>query len=152
MGSLPVTISPSRCAVPQVFDIGVAAADMAGSQAVAGNTRQGVERQMNRHVVRRRIQQRNKLAFRCLERLVGHVVDQADLDTAAGFGVKQRRASVSPFVRDQDGGVERLLQICDDVVDVLDADAEANHFRHNAGVALLFRRHLPVSGGGRMAR
>src|SRR5580658_7069320 len=48
---------------------------------------------------------------------------------------------------DQAGGVESLLQICDDVVAVLDADAEANHFRHNAGVALLFRRHLAVSSG-----
>src|ERR1700677_3545779 len=53
---------------------------------------------------------------------------------------------------DQGGGVESLLQIFNDVVAVLDPYAEANHFRHNAGLALLFRRHLPVRGGGGMAR
>ena len=80
---------PIQITVPEIFDVRVAAADVAGGKAIAGNSRQCVERQMDRRVVRRRIKQRNKLAFRRLKRLVGHVVDQADLDTAAGFGVKQ---------------------------------------------------------------
>src|SRR5580658_7314051 len=53
---------------------------------------------------------------------------------------------------DHGSGVEGLLQIGNDVVDVLDADAQANQLRGNAGVALFFGRHLPVSGGGRVAR
>src|ERR1700733_2029612 len=53
--------------------------------------------------------------------------------------------------RHKGGGVERLLQICNDVVAVLDPNAEANHLRQNTSVALLFERHLPVRGRGGMA-
>ena len=41
------------------------------AQPVAGNTRQRVKRQTDRHVFRRRIEQGDKLAFRRLERLFG---------------------------------------------------------------------------------
>src|SRR5438105_3970513 len=49
------------------------------------------------------------------------------------------------------GGIECLVEIADNVVDVLDADAEPDHFRPYAGLRLLLRRHLPVRGGGGMA-
>src|ERR1700733_646494 len=68
-------------------------------------------------------------------------------------GSESNKTGITVSLRsDQGGGVESLLQICNDVVAVFDPDAEANHFRHNAGLALFFRRHLPVSGGGGMAR
>ena len=46
---------------------------------------------------------------------------------------------------------ERLIEVGDDVVDVLDADAEPDHLRRHAGLPLLLRRHLPVRGRRRMA-
>ena len=46
---------------------------------------------------------------------------------------------------------QRLIEIGDDVVDMLDADAEPDHFRPHAGLALLLGRHLPMRGRGRMA-
>src|SRR6185312_4372182 len=46
---------------------------------------------------------------------------------------------------------ERLVDVLDDVLDMLDTDREADGFRQNAGHALLLRRHLAVRGGGRMA-
>src|SRR5439155_456781 len=46
---------------------------------------------------------------------------------------------------------ERLIEIGDDVVDVLDADAETNRLWTHAGLALRVRRHLPMGGRGRMA-
>ena len=46
---------------------------------------------------------------------------------------------------------ERLIQIGEDVVDVLDADAQADAARADAGRQLFGRRHLAMSGGGRMA-
>src|SRR5580704_13240873 len=49
------------------------------------------------------------------------------------------------------GGGERLIEIRDDVVDMLDADGEPDHFRPHAGFLLLLCRHLPVRGRGRMA-
>src|SRR5207247_197439 len=42
------------------------------------------------------------------------------------------------------GGGECLVEVGDDVIDVLDADAQAQGLRPNAREALLFRRHLPV--------
>src|SRR5262249_53963915 len=57
-----------------------------------------------------------------------------------------RRAS-APRTR----GGERLVEIRDDVVDVLDADGEPDHFRPHAGFLLLLRRHLPVRGRSRVA-
>src|ERR1700716_2919093 len=47
-------------------------------------------------------------------------------------------------------GVERLVEIGDDVVDMLDADAQPDHLRPPAGLALLLGRHLPMRGGSRM--
>jgi len=44
-----------------------------------------------------------------------------------------------------------LIEVGEDVVDVFDADAEANHFRGHAGFLLLGRAHLPMRGGGGMA-
>src|SRR6266850_325998 len=44
-----------------------------------------------------------------------------------------------------------LVQVGDDVVGVLDADAEPDHRGGHTGVALLLLRHLPVRGGGRVA-
>src|SRR5262249_48451015 len=41
-------------------------------------------------------------------------------------------------------GVERLVEIGQDVVDVLDADAETDHLRPDARLALLLGRHLAV--------
>src|ERR1700733_15113410 len=69
-------------------------------------------------------------------------------------GSESNKTGIRFFLRSDQGGggVESLLQIRNDVVAVLDPYAEANHFRHNAGLALLFRRHLPVSGGSGMAR
>src|SRR5436309_2525951 len=48
--------------------------------------------------------------------------------------------------------LERLIEVADDVVAVLDADAEPDHFGCDARVPLLVRRHLSMRGGGRMAR
>ncbi len=46
---------------------------------------------------------------------------------------------------------ERLIEIRDDVVDVLDADAQPDRLRPHARHGLLLRRHLAMGGGGRMA-
>src|SRR5215469_16991889 len=47
-------------------------------------------------------------------------------------------------------GSKRLLKIGDDVVDMLDADAEADRLRPHAGMRLLLARHLPMRGRGGM--
>src|SRR5690242_5120487 len=44
--------------------------------------------------------------------------------------------------------VQRLTEISQDVVDMFDADAEADHFRRHAGAALLLGRKLAMGGGG----
>src|SRR3984957_65091 len=49
------------------------------------------------------------------------------------------------------GGAKRLIEVGDDVVDVLDADREADHLRPHASFLLLRRRHLPMRGRSRMA-
>jgi hypothetical protein len=49
------------------------------------------------------------------------------------------------------GGAQRPIQVLDDVLDMLDADAEADRFGSNTGAFQLLRSHLPVRGGGRMA-
>ena len=49
------------------------------------------------------------------------------------------------------GGCQGLVQIREDIVDVLDADAEADAARADAGRQLLGGRHLPMRGRGRMA-
>src|ERR1700744_5863157 len=49
------------------------------------------------------------------------------------------------------GSGKGLVQVRHDVVDVLDADAQTDAAGSDAGRQLLFRRHLPVSGRGRMA-
>src|SRR5205823_3180889 len=45
---------------------------------------------------------------------------------------------------------KRLIEILDDVIDVLDADAEPDHLGADASFALLFRRHLAVGRRSRM--
>src|SRR3984957_14751374 len=50
------------------------------------------------------------------------------------------------------GFFQRLRQIGNDVVNMLDADAKANHFWRHAGLELLFGSQLPVGGGCRVAR
>src|SRR6185436_15841213 len=49
------------------------------------------------------------------------------------------------------GGVERLVEIGDDVVRVLDADAEPDGLGPDAGLDLVGRRHLAMRRRGRMA-
>ena len=46
---------------------------------------------------------------------------------------------------------ERLVEVRKNVIDVLDADAEAQRLRTDAREPLLLRRHLPVRGRGRVA-
>src|SRR5450631_3393786 len=46
------------------------------------------------------------------------------------------------------GRGQRLIEVRDDVVDMLDADAEPDHLGPHPGLALLLRRHLPMGGGG----
>ena len=50
-----------------------------------------------------------------------------------------------------DSRIERLIEVTDDVVDVFDADTEPHRLGSDPGLALFFNRHLPMSGGGRMA-
>ena len=45
---------------------------------------------------------------------------------------------------------ECLIEIGDDVVDMLDSDTQTNRFRADASETLLLRRHLAVSGRGRV--
>ena len=49
------------------------------------------------------------------------------------------------------GGGQRLGDIGDDVVLVLDADGKPDGFRRDAGLALFGFRHLAMGGGGGMA-
>ncbi len=49
------------------------------------------------------------------------------------------------------GGAQRPIQVLDDVLDMLDADAEADRFGANTGAFQLLRSHLPVRGRGGMA-
>src|SRR3989442_5012807 len=44
--------------------------------------------------------------------------------------------------------VEGLIEVADDVVAVLDADAEADHLGPHPGLALLLGRHLSMGGRG----
>jgi len=46
---------------------------------------------------------------------------------------------------------QRLLQVGDDVVDVLDADRQAHHVGRYAGLGQFRRRQLAVGGRGRVA-
>src|SRR5262249_28501937 len=46
---------------------------------------------------------------------------------------------------------QRLVEVVDDVVDVLDADAQPDHLGLDAGLELLVRRPLPMGGGSRVA-
>jgi hypothetical protein len=39
---------------------------------------------------------------------------------------------------------QRLVQVLDDIVDMLDPDAKADHFRPNAGFAKFIGAHLPM--------
>src|SRR2546425_7324708 len=48
--------------------------------------------------------------------------------------------------------VEGLIEVGDDVVAVLDADAEADHLGPHPGLALLLGRHLSMGGRGGGAR
>src|SRR5438046_2460776 len=43
-------------------------------------------------------------------------------------------------------GMERLIEVGDDVVNVLDSDAQPDRLGPHAGLFLLFGRHLPVRG------
>src|SRR5260370_17313091 len=47
--------------------------------------------------------------------------------------------------------VERLLEVRKDVVNVLDAYAQPNHFRRHACFQLFFRRQLTMCRGSRVA-
>src|SRR5271155_4315815 len=49
------------------------------------------------------------------------------------------------------GGAQRPIQVLDDVLDMLDADTEADRFGSNTRAVQLLRSHLPMRGGGRMA-
>src|SRR5690242_9112105 len=82
---------------------------------------------------------------------------------AASAGFVSRRSGISLCAPDLFGGDERrravrlhggerLIEIGQNVVDVLDADADADRLRPDARLLLLFGRHLPVRGRGRMAR
>src|SRR6516165_4535739 len=42
--------------------------------------------------------------------------------------------------------IQGLIEIGQDVVDMFDPDAQADHLRQNASVALLLGRHLPMRG------
>src|SRR5581483_1378202 len=53
--------------------------------------------------------------------------------------------------RSRAGTRQRLVDVLDDVVDVLDADRETDGLRQHAGHALLLRRHLAVRRRGGMA-
>src|SRR5690606_22301217 len=57
-----------------------------------------------------------------------------------------RRPAVPPS-----GSRERLLEVADDVVDVLDADREPDGLRRDARGALFLLRELAVRGGRRVA-
>src|SRR5579871_2112955 len=46
---------------------------------------------------------------------------------------------------------ESLIEIGQDIVDMFDPDAQANHLWQNAGLALFLGRHLTVSGRSRVA-
>ena len=48
-------------------------------------------------------------------------------------------------------GGEGLIEVGEDIVDVLDADAEPDHAGGDAGATLFLCRHLAMSGGSRMA-
>src|ERR1700733_3198614 len=49
------------------------------------------------------------------------------------------------------GLAKGLIEVGEDVVDVLDSDAEADHLGQYARVALFFGGHLPMRCGSRMA-
>jgi hypothetical protein len=55
-----------------------------------------------------------------------------------------------PLLLEGNSHIESLIKVADDVVDMFDADANANRFGCNSSLALLFDGHLPVGGRGRM--
>ena len=64
----------------------------------------------------------------------------ADVVTVVGRSVMRRGGHASPFV----AAVERLVEVVDDVVDVLDADADAHDARQHARVDELLLGELRV--------
>src|SRR5664279_2802493 len=69
--------------------------------------------------------------------------------TASGRGFSFKVASNLALL--SDGKLERLGEVREDVVDVLDSDAQADAALGHARRQLLRRRHLPVGGRCGMA-
>ena len=57
---------------------------------------------------------------------------------------------LASFQRDRVRRVQRLIQVFDDVIDMLNTDAKPDSLRRDASLALLFDRHLAMGRGGGM--
>src|SRR5579862_8771581 len=75
-------------AVPEVLDAGVKAIEMTAAGFGPWNVGQGVEGHADGYVLGGGIEQREELALGRLERSIGHVIDDADLDTVGGRPVE----------------------------------------------------------------
>ena len=137
------------------------AAHLLPAELGSRNLRQRVERQADVEIAGRRSEQGAELPLGRVERRVRHVVDEPDVD-AIRIGSRRQSGLAAPALRplerrDAEGDwrsviirpllaepipsrIERLIEVADDVVDVLDADAEPDHFRRHAGLPLFVRR------------
>jgi hypothetical protein len=128
----------------------------------------GEKRHPNRGLARSGADEGEELPLGRLPRRIGHVVDEADSDAVAAVargdgdglpGVEEKRHSANPSLLGRDerrratrvARGQRLIEIGENVVDVLDADREADHLRPHAGFLLLRGRHLTVRGRCRVA-
>ena len=84
--------------VPQIVDVGIAA-HLLPAELGARNLRQRVERQPDGDTVRRRTEQRAELPFRRVERRVGHVVDEPDVEAIRIGFAKSGRGLAAPARR-----------------------------------------------------
>jgi hypothetical protein len=135
--------------------------------------RQEKKSKLNRDIAGRTIEKLKKLPLCQFQRRVRHVVDESDdkgiglrlLPSSARWGhsfPSWRSKSGKPaggdlhrhgnslFRREHGplagGCIQCLVEIRDDVVDMLDADAQANHFRPHTRLGLLLARHLTMGG------
>ena len=99
-------------AVPQIIDAGIGAPHMASARIRSRHIRQRVERQADHHAVGRRIEEGEKLPFGRLQRRIGHVVDEADIDAIrVGFTELDRRFPAQAFRSRHRHQAERWLMV-----------------------------------------
>jgi hypothetical protein len=160
-------------AVTQLIQAAISLAQLPASSLPSRYVGQVKKPKLDRDIAGCAIEKLKKLPLRRLQCCIGHVVDEPDNKRSAwrlqplrarpGRPLPSRRwkcgktAGRNPYRHESSPGLFRrqhgppaggriqcLVEVRDDVVDVLDADAQANHFRPHTRLGLLLGRHLTV--------